>query len=390
AIALTSLLLEIAWAAVDTHVLTDEVGNNWLASDGDDGQAASIPRSFSSNLSNACPNQAAPTGSNGYVLDLWGMESWASIAFPPNQREDFTIRLAVIPRADAETVWFRTDVTWSFNNYSTGQMFEQGPLTSLCDISLQNKVLLSEIEKAGLQVDEILEVKIALGNGTAELFIFNMTINDGSASSTSSPLSTALTTTTTPQFSTSSESHSSLHDTISISTTSSSSTVSALPTQGVIKSSENERRSLSKSTVVAIAVATIVALLVVAVLATMLFRRRRNQSHALGTVSPSNPRDEAPGITPFPIVQDIGQNARPEKGKPFPDPHHQIGPSAPSASGTTGEFSEDGGGTEIVRAVRRAGLTTEALLHSLGRMVPESRTDNHDGSTLPPDYARAI
>ncbi|KAH7096349.1 hypothetical protein BKA62DRAFT_760650 [Auriculariales sp. MPI-PUGE-AT-0066] len=65
-----------------------------------------------------------------------------------------------------------------------------------------------------------------------------------------------------------------------------------------------------------------------------------------------------------------------------------VGPQSPTAT----ESTADSDGSELVRAVHRAGLSTEALMHSLGRMVPVTDTPDEAHSSAdtgsPPEYAR--
>ncbi|KAH7096346.1 hypothetical protein BKA62DRAFT_719872 [Auriculariales sp. MPI-PUGE-AT-0066] len=358
-----------------SRVVTDQVGNNWQATDGGDGQAASLPF-LNTKFPDACPDQAASLGSNTLILALWGSESWASIAFARNEKRGFTINLAVVPITNADSVLIRTTVSWLYNNTAATQEFQpQVPLSTLCNIALDDTDFRRNIQNAGLDVDVILNVKLALGTGVDQLMIFNMTM---SGTGESASLST-------------SESQTSPGDT-------SLSTSGSFPTHGPTDTTENNRPS--KSIVIAIAIGVGVALLVIAIILVRLARRRREQRRkryrsvlgsSLEMDITSYPMNDHPDIVPFPITQGLQQDGRRQKSKPFSDSDQPIVASGPSGSGPAADISVVGEGTEIVRAVRRAGLTTAALLHSLGRMVPESGTDRQEDETsLPPAYARAV
>ncbi|KAH7107992.1 hypothetical protein BKA62DRAFT_680611 [Auriculariales sp. MPI-PUGE-AT-0066] len=155
--------------------------------------------------------------------------------------------------------------------------------------------------------------------------------------------------------------------------------------------------------VVAIALPTAVGAALLAALSIWyLLRRRRRATNLVTTRSASLLRnDPYPFATPspsfFPSESTVPSlstlpSTRQDKLAPHFDPPRQYFPvstyASPSSRRTLSEYTSFNtnteSGDEIIRAVHRAGLTTQALLHSLNQMVPDRR----DVATrAPPGYA---
>ncbi|KAH7106167.1 Endonuclease/exonuclease/phosphatase [Auriculariales sp. MPI-PUGE-AT-0066] len=150
---------------------------------------------------------------------------------------------------------------------------------------------------------------------------------------------------------------------------------------------------------VAIAVA---AALAIGLLLFFLCRRRRRTAHqddfAIDQPQSLFRSNSYPLTAPTPLTLPPEENisqaptspTRPSKSAPFPAAYFaETSHPATSSYGSLSEYpSLDTEGEELVRAAQRAGIPTQALLHSLHQMVPSP--DGRDGGiNAPPEYTRA-
>ncbi|KAH7096350.1 hypothetical protein BKA62DRAFT_834051 [Auriculariales sp. MPI-PUGE-AT-0066] len=445
-----SAILSVSWLVAITQsktILTDENGGEWAVGAGNGNYKPSSR--IDPVLTNACPSQSYnTTGIRGN--DIIYLKNAQTGTYAPNATIDlprdrgdveFTINLALVRRANANTVAFRTLITWVEDFHFHYNTLEHAAISSPCDIALHESTLRAGLNIAGrrdLPVGAIVQVAVMPSTGSDGLFVLNMTmpevVSTDPAPSTSSTETTGPTITTptaSDSRSLATSSSASLPVSSSSSTTTSSGSSSVVdisqasdqppqtrgtstpifPTEG--SPSSNDGHPFPKSTVIAIAVAVVTASLVFAAVVACLMqqrrrRRRRAQYTGIASQSQSSPpgmtpislsNEDDPLIAPFRLVQNTpgaslsaAMQERRTKEKPFPDTHAPV--ELPAASGSssdsTSDYSDDAGEGEIVRAVRRVGLTTQALLRSLDRMVPESDAMDDGAGTLPPDYARIL
>ncbi|KAH7096351.1 hypothetical protein BKA62DRAFT_834052 [Auriculariales sp. MPI-PUGE-AT-0066] len=409
-------------------ILTDEVGNNWQVDDGlGEAQSASRSPDSQDTLSESCPSQAyAPSGGNIIYLQSRLLENGpsAKLQFPQGRNQsEFIINLALIPHSSTGDASFRTKIVWLDSNqqYRTRTQ-DHGPISSPCDIALHESTLGAGLDMAGrrdLMVGVITEVTVMPGTGAEGLFVFNMTIPGSEDTATPSgasngestgPTTSDLSTSTPSTLSSLSQSQPSHPSTVN--STSNLPSVDQSQTQGTVPQSSiatsptqgspgvGESEPLTRATIIAITLSVVFAILLFTGSALYLFRRRRRRRHGqyIGTMSSSPdtphasmPHEVDPPIVPFQLFEHTRRDSLPgdldrrTKGKPFPGVVPE--PSEWSGSDSTSDASQAGEG-EIVRAVHRAGLTTQELLRSLDRMVPEPDAVESRGETLPPEYAR--